>query len=285
VLRGQDPVQVALLALSDKARRVGADALEWRFFPELENATTPHWLRQETERLALRVFSLDYYLPRSHTRHHSTEVHAAGELRPSVALNSKSTSMRKRIMKNLSRSHAFATSFRTSFLCAVAVLLLASAASAARITYTGFTITDGQLGSWKFHNAQVYLSFESDTSHVQLTQIQGVNVAYIGPFPPQQLCTGPASAIGTAQVSIISGEKRVRATFAPNQLFVSLDLDNGGVGFGSCGPNGFELTVLPKYLKSWRDNPSPPWLFPNLRNKPYGLDEGLMFKLWRSWTD
>lgn len=143
-------------------------------------------------------------------------------------------------MRNPSRSHGLASSLRASFLCAVAVLLLASAASAARITYTGFTITDGQLGSWKFHNAQVYLSFETDTSNVQLTQIQNVNVAYVGPFPAQQLCTGPASAIGTARVSIISGEKSVRATFAPNQLFVSLDLDNGGVGFGSCGPNGFE---------------------------------------------
>jgi hypothetical protein len=143
-------------------------------------------------------------------------------------------------MKNPSRCHAFGTSCRISFLCAVAVLLLASAASAARITYTGFTIADGQLGAWQFHNAQVYLTFESDTSHVQLTQIQGVDVAYIGPFPAQQLCTGPASPIGTARVSIISGEKRVRATFAPNQLFVSLDLDNGGVGFGSCGPNGLE---------------------------------------------
>lgn len=143
-------------------------------------------------------------------------------------------------MKNLSRLRTLATSFRASSLCAVVVLLLASVTSAARITYTGFTITDGQLGSWKFHNAQVYLSFETDTSHVQLTQIQNVNVAYVGPFPAQQLCTGPASAIGTARITIISGGKSVRATFAPNQLFVSLDLDNGGVGFGSCGPNGFE---------------------------------------------
>ena len=37
--------------------------------------------------------------------------------------------------------------------------------------------------------------------------------------------------------------------------------------------------VLHEYLKSWRDNPSR-WLFPNRRNKPYGLDRVVMFKLW-----
>lgn len=146
-------------------------------------------------------------------------------------------------MKNFSRSRLFATraSFWRCFLCAIAVLS-AAAASAAPVTYTGFTITDGSVGSWQFHNARVYISLETDTSNAQFTTIQGVRVVYVGPFPAQQLCTGPATSIGTARVTIISGEKRVRATFAPNQLFVSIDLDNGGVGFGSCGPNGFEPT-------------------------------------------
>jgi hypothetical protein len=38
-----------------------------------------------------------------------------------------------------------------------------------------------------------------------------------------------------------SAEKRGYARRSPpNQLVVGLDLDNGGVGFGSCGLNGFE---------------------------------------------
>jgi hypothetical protein len=35
-----------LFALSDEARRAGGSALEWRFLPELENATAAQWLRQ-----------------------------------------------------------------------------------------------------------------------------------------------------------------------------------------------------------------------------------------------
>jgi hypothetical protein len=117
-------------------------------------------------------------------------------------------------------------------------LLLASTTLATSVTYTAVTITDGQLGSWKFQNARVYLTFDTDTMYVQQTQIGGVDVAYVGPFPPQQLCTGTPSSVGTARAIIISGQKKVEATFAPNQIFVSLDQDNGGVGFGSCDSNG-----------------------------------------------
>ena len=47
---------------------------------------------------------------------------------------------------------------------------LATRASAAPVTYTGFTITDGKLGPWEFHNARVYLTFQSDTRNVQFVQ-------------------------------------------------------------------------------------------------------------------
>lgn len=132
------------------------------------------------------------------------------------------------------------TLFERIVLFAVIAFMLAPLANAAPITYTAFTITDGSLGSWQFHNARVYITLETDTSNAQLATIQGVRVVYVGPFPAQQLCTGPATSIGTARVTIITAEKRVRATFVPNQLIVSIDLDNGGVGFSSCGPNGFE---------------------------------------------
>jgi len=42
----RDPARTGLFALSDDARRTGGNALEWRFFPELENKTAAEWLRQ-----------------------------------------------------------------------------------------------------------------------------------------------------------------------------------------------------------------------------------------------
>jgi len=49
-------------------------------------------------------------------------------------------------------------------------LLAVCAAMAEPVTYTGFTITDGKLGNWAFHNARVYLTFKSDTKNVQFMQ-------------------------------------------------------------------------------------------------------------------
>ncbi len=43
---GRDQAQTGLFALSDQARLAGGTALEWRFFPELENAAAAQWLRQ-----------------------------------------------------------------------------------------------------------------------------------------------------------------------------------------------------------------------------------------------
>lgn len=139
------------------------------------------------------------------------------------------------------RSHPFATkaSFWGCFLYAVAVLLLSAAASAEPVTYTGFTLTDGQLGSWKFHNARVYLTFQGDTNNVQLIQ---------APDPFGGTVDIWVNQTGTASVTIISGGKAVRANFAPNQILVSLDLGNTGdthvggrgVGFGSFTSYGIE---------------------------------------------
>lgn len=118
--------------------------------------------------------------------------------------------------------------------------LMASAATAEPITYTGFVIADGKLGPLEFHNARVYLTFESDTNNVQLTQIQGINVAY--------------NQTGIARITVISDRKTVRATLAPNQIFVSVDRGdpaNGpiilgrGVGFGSIWPSGPSCSGIP----------------------------------------
>jgi Type IV secretion-system coupling protein DNA-binding domain len=44
--RSQDRVRIGIFALSDEARQAGADALEWKFFPELDNATAVQWFRE-----------------------------------------------------------------------------------------------------------------------------------------------------------------------------------------------------------------------------------------------
>ena len=107
-------------------------------------------------------------------------------------------------------------------LCRVAmgvilISLLAPTASAAPVTYTGFMITDGKIGSWEFHNARVYLTFQSDTNYVQFVHIP------IDPNDPN--CKNPTNPppctvdvhmnqTGTASVTIISDRKVVHATFA-----------------------------------------------------------------------
>lgn len=136
-------------------------------------------------------------------------------------------------------------------LWVVLAALFISLASAATITYTGYTIADGRLGSWSFKGAQVYINYTGDTNDVQTDFVQGVYVAYNGPYALQQLCTGPVIHQGTASVTIVSGSRVVHATFAPNQISVSADLGGvdptgvigypRGFGFGICAPTGFEL--------------------------------------------
>ena len=131
--------------------------------------------------------------------------------------------------------------FQRYVVCGICFLLLTIAAPAEPITYTGFTITDGRLGLWKFHNARVYLTFQSDTSNVQPMQVPGDG----GPIDLY------VNQSGKALVVIISDGKVVKANFAPNQIFVSVDLGHTndtphlggrGVGFGSFTATGMEPT-------------------------------------------
>ena len=129
-------------------------------------------------------------------------------------------------------------------------LVLASTAAADPVTYTGFTITDGQLGSWKFHNGLVYLSFQGDTKDVQFMQ-------FTDPFGS----TADTYVIsqGTATVTIVSGGRTVHATFDPGQILVSSDLGSSGddhvgargVGFSSLTATGLE----PAYPLGIEDGP------------------------------
>ena len=160
-------------------------------------------------------------------------------------------------MKKLSRWHPPAERTTTwgRVLCAVTIALFSTAAAAAPITYTGFTITDGKLGSWEFHNARVYLSFQSDTKYVQFMQFPFVpsDPNCLDPTnPPPCTVDVNVNQTGTAAVTIISDGKAVHATFAPNQVLVSFDLGDTpafqtgrGVGFSSfsaTAPGGIEPT-------------------------------------------
>jgi hypothetical protein len=121
--------------------------------------------------------------------------------------------------------------------CFVIALLLVSSALAVPITYTGFTITDGKIGTHVFHNARIILTVISDTKNVQLTTLQGTNVAY--------------NPIGTATITIIGDKLSIQATFASNQIFVSVDRTNGGIGFGSFAPDGSLQPVYPLSIGKW----------------------------------
>ena len=124
------------------------------------------------------------------------------------------------------------------------------AAMAEPVTYTGFTIADGKLGQWAFHNARVYLTFKGDTKDVKFIQ------PYIDPSHPEYGTVDIwINQTGKASVTIISGQRVVSANFGPNQIFVSSDLGDTpkpsdpphlgarGVGFGSfTAAGGFEPT-------------------------------------------
>jgi len=168
-------------------------------------------------------------------------------------------------------------------------LLLASPAQAEPITYTTFTITDGKLGAWSFHNARVYLTLKSDTNYVQFIQ------PLIDPNDPTQgsvdIYTNQA---GTASVTIISGRKAVHATFAPNQVFVSMDLGNTdsaphvgarGIGFSSFTATGLEPSYplgIEDGTLDWGDIFSPGVASPGLATLPVDLVSNTAFS-GRAW--
>ena len=126
-------------------------------------------------------------------------------------------------------------------LCAVTTSVLASTVNGQPIKYTGFTITDGQLGSWYFHNARVILTFVSDAKYVQS------NV----PFPPTDVIAN-LNIKGKAEITIVGDDKTVHATFDDQnqKFFISYDQTNDGIGFGLCSPNCLGLLSVPQVLPS-----------------------------------
>jgi hypothetical protein len=131
---------------------------------------------------------------------------------------------------------------RRAFQCGIVLLALASIATAKPITYIGFTIADGKLGNWSFHNARVYLVMQGDTSAVQSFEAPNPG----DPTDPVDVLMNPT---GTSSVTVISGSRVVHATFDPNQIFVSMDVGlkvdrphvgGRGVGFGTYTATGIQ---------------------------------------------
>jgi hypothetical protein len=118
--------------------------------------------------------------------------------------------------------------------CSAMIVFLAATCKADPIVYSAFTIIDGQLGSWKFHDARVLLTFHSQTQNVQQLNVQGIDVAF--------------DDVGSAQVTIATPSKTVHAVLSPGQIFVSFDKINAGVGIGFLSPGvQFPANLNPIY--------------------------------------
>ena len=119
---------------------------------------------------------------------------------------------------------------RLTLLAASALISVAAVASP--VVYTAFVVTDVSLGGQFYHNAGVTFTFTADTRNIT-------------PFDVTAPDGGSGSGFlvdkGRATVSIEIPGSSVRATFLPKQVFVALDIENGGVGFSAyIGPNGLE---------------------------------------------
>jgi hypothetical protein len=105
-------------------------------------------------------------------------------------------------------------------LLALALAALASASAIATpVTYSGWVVSDGKLGSWTFTRALVTFKLNADTRNTVTSSVSGATVY--------------TNDTGSATVTIRQGGKVVTARLNSKQIFARLDLANGQVGFGS----------------------------------------------------
>lgn len=119
--------------------------------------------------------------------------------------------------------------------------LYASLALARPMKYSGTVVTDIRLGNVRYHNATVTLTFVGDTNDVTVATDGNGNPILSG----RDTCSGTGwffvLSKGRAEVSITSKHKTRVARFDSGQIFVALDICNGGIGFGSfIGHSGAE---------------------------------------------
>jgi len=108
---------------------------------------------------------------------------------------------------------------RLSGIVLAALLTGLGHARAEPITYSGFVLSDVKLNGHTYNGAQVYISFDADTSTAL-------------PFN-DSTGYGYRNEVGTGRVKIVSGHHTISARFAPNQIYVFFDVANSSIGFGS----------------------------------------------------
>lgn len=132
-----------------------------------------------------------------------------------------------------------------------ACFVVASAVTAAPVTYTASVVTDIKIGAMRYHNAAVTITFTGDTNQIRpvLDQTGQPIASDICPSANNPQSSGIdgmgpyffALAKGRASISVESQGHTHSATFLPGQIFVSFDTCNGGIGFGSfTGSSGIE---------------------------------------------
>ena len=99
------------------------------------------------------------------------------------------------------------------------VLAICGNANAAPVVYTAHVVTDGQLGTLKFSDAPVTITFRGDTSDVSMNTSGGVVTYRID----QGYATVTVNVQGTTTVAQINS----------GQIYVHYDVQTGVVGFGS----------------------------------------------------
>lgn len=122
---------------------------------------------------------------------------------------------------------------------ASAILGFTTSALADPVAYRGTVVTDVRLGQQTYHFASLKLTFVGDTNNIFVVTDSSGNIV------PSANCNGTGNfffmTIGSASFSFQSAAKSVSGHFLPGQIFVGLDVCNGGIGFGSfTGPHGLE---------------------------------------------
>jgi len=134
-------------------------------------------------------------------------------------------------MIRLIRATGFAALGRC-FLALISVFALSWNLRAEPRLYTGLVVTDVRVGTTLLHNASLKITFEGDTNDIL-------------PVPvPSTECGGTSFYYltkGVARMEIEFQGRTHMARLQDNQVFVAVDVCNGGIGFGSfLGPNGLE---------------------------------------------
>ena len=125
-----------------------------------------------------------------------------------------------------------ATALVRCFLVLFSVFVLGWNLRAEPTVYTGLVVTDVRVGTTLMHNASLKVTFEGDTNDITAVPVPSTNC---GGTPFYYLTKG------VARMQIEFQGRTRTARLQDGQVFVAVDVCNGGIGFGAfIGPNGLE---------------------------------------------